>query len=331
MDIIKVKNLNKTYKTFKRKEGLFQAVKSLFNRQKVITHAVQNVNFTIEKGEIVGFVGQNGAGKSTTIKMMTGVLYPSSGDVKILGFTPWTQRKKYAQHIGVVFGQKTQLWWDLPALDSFHLARGIYKIPEKEFESRLNHMIKLLRISKIVEKPVRNLSLGERMKCEFIMALLHNPQILYLDEPTIGVDALAKADIRDFLRDIQRKYMTTIILTTHDMDDIEELCKRVIIIDQGKILYDGNLTTLKNKYIKWKTVDIEFKKITNRIKFDEIVNKGEIVVSRSNYRSLRFDKRKYDVPKLIEELMKTLEIIDLTLHEPRLEAVIKEIYGKNNE
>jgi len=326
MEAIKVEKLERKFKVHERAPGFAAAVKSLFKRKFITVKAVKKISFSIKQGEIVGFLGPNGAGKSTTIKMLTSVLYPTSGKVSVLGYTPWEERTKYVQHIGAVFGQKSQLWWDLPPIDAFHLAKGIFKIPEDEFKKRLDELVKMLKVSKIMKRPARELSLGERMKCEFIMALLHNPKVLFLDEPTIGVDAISKEEIRDFLADLNKKYNTTIILTTHDMDDIEELCERVIIIDVGQIIYDGDLETVMKKYVKWKTVDFEFVKIKNEKKFKELMKKGIVQEERRHLRSVRFNRKKVDVPNTIEQLMKCCQIVDLTVHEPRLEHVIKEIY-----
>lgn len=329
-DVITVKNLVKTYKGYKRGAGLKEAVISLFKRKTVYSYAVKNISFSIKEGEIVGFVGPNGAGKSTAIKIMTGVLYPSSGEVHILGFVPWEQRKKYVKHIGAVFGQKSQLWWDLPPIDMFHLSKSIYDIPEKEFRQRLETMIKILKVEEVVHRPTRQLSLGERMKCEFIIALLHNPQVLFLDEPTIGVDAIAKEEIREFLLHINKKYRTTIILTTHDMDDIEELCKRIVIIDQGTIVYDGNLEKIK-QYLNCQTVDFEFTAIKDRARFLEIMKKGTVLEDRKWFKSIQFNRNKVNVPEIVSKLMKCCEVVDLTIKEPKLEHIIKEIYNKGME
>lgn len=329
-NIIEVKNLEKTYKGYERGAGLKEALKSLFKRKVIFSHAVKKISFLIKKGEIVGFIGPNGAGKSTTIKILTSVLYPSSGEVKVLGFVPWEERKRYVKQIGAVFGQKSQLWWDLPPIDSFYLNKAIYAIPEREFKKRLDHLTKLLNVKEIMHRPTRELSLGERMKCELIMALLHNPKVLFLDEPTIGVDAIAKEEIREFLLQINKKYKTTIILTTHDMDDIEELCKRMIIIDQGKIVYDGDLEKIK-KYLNCQTVDFEFTKIKDKNKFEQVMKSGVVLENRKWFKSVQFNKNQVNVPEAINKLMRYCEIIDLTVKEPKLEHIIKEIYNKGVE
>jgi ABC-2 type transport system ATP-binding protein len=324
MAAIIVKDLERTYTGHKRQHGFKAAVKSLFVRERVFTYALKRISFEIKEGEMVGFVGPNGAGKSTTIKILTGILFPTKGEVDVLGFIPWKERRKYVEHIGVVFGQKSQLWWDLPPVDAFQLMKGIYKIPEKEFNHRLKHMTRILRVEEVINRPTRDLSLGERMKCEFIMALLHNPKILFLDEPTIGVDALAKEEIREFLHQINKEYKTTIILTTHDMDDIEEVCERIIIIDSGSIIYDGALAQVKKKYTKFKTIDVEYTSVKNKAKFDAILKKGKVLASRKWFKSVQMPVA--DAPRVVKELMQAAEVTDLLVHEPELEAIIREIY-----
>ncbi|RJQ19345.1 ATP-binding cassette domain-containing protein [Candidatus Woesearchaeota archaeon] len=331
MEAITVKKLRRVYKGHERKEGFVAAIKSLVARKKVISEALKGINFTINQGEIVGFVGPNGAGKSTTIKILSGVLYPSEGDVRVLGYTPWLERRKYVKHIGAVFGQKSQLWWDLPPADSFQLSREMYAIPAQEFEERLRTLTNLLAVEKVMYRPTRELSLGERMKCEFIMALLHNPQVLFLDEPTIGVDAIAKDEIREFLVEVNKKFRTTILLTTHDMDDIEEICERIIIIDNGTIVYDGNLEKVKKKYLTCKTVDVEFTKIKNQKEFATILSKGTVLEDRKFFKSVRFERKDVDIPSVLKQLMNAADVVDLTVHESRLEHVIKEIYKEKEK
>ncbi|MBU0461274.1 MAG: ATP-binding cassette domain-containing protein, partial [Nanoarchaeota archaeon] len=237
--VIEVKNLKKVYKTHKRGEGLLNAFKSIIKRKFEYKHALKGVSFKIDEGEIVGLIGPNGAGKSTTIKALSGILFPTSGTVKVLNYVPWENRVKYVANIGVVFGQKHQLVWDLPPIDTFALNKDIYNIPEADFRRRENHMIELLNLKDVVTTPARDLSLGERMKCQLIAALLHNPKLVFLDEPSIGLDVIAKDLMRDFIVDINKREKTTFIITTHDMQDIERLCKRVIIINHGEIVYDG--------------------------------------------------------------------------------------------
>ena len=247
MSFITVKNLNKTFKVYERKSGLKEAFKSLVKRKVKYVHAVDDISFDIKKGEIVGYIGPNGAGKSTTIKMLCGILKPDSGDITVAGFNPFKDRVKYVKNIGVVFGQKSQLWWDIPVMDSFDLLKDIYKISDEDYKKNLNELIELLQLEKFLHTPVRQLSLGERMRCEICASLLHNPKILFLDEPTIGLDAVSKVRVRKFIKEINRKRKVTIILTSHDMQDIESLTNRLIVIGHGKKLYDGTLSGIKHK------------------------------------------------------------------------------------
>jgi len=248
MSFINVNHINKTFKVAKRKSGLKAALKSFFKREYQYIDAVKDISFQIEKGEIVGYIGPNGAGKSTTIKILSGILVPDSGECTINGMTPWKDRKKYVSNIGVVFGQRSQLWWDIPAEDTFDLLKDIYNLSDEEYLKTKNNLIKMLDIEEVVKIPVRQLSLGQRMRCEIAASLIHNPSILFLDEPTIGLDAISKKVVRDFIKKINKELKTTVILTTHDMSDIEALAKRIILIGKGRILYDGTLNNLKEKY-----------------------------------------------------------------------------------
>ena len=242
MPIIEVKNLSKHYKTYKRGSGFKETVKSFFKRQSVLVKAVDDISFDIEKGEICGILGPNGAGKSTSIKMLCGALFPTSGSINVNGFNPSADRKKYVNEIGAVFGQKSQLIWDIPPIDSFNMNKAIYGVSDKDFDARLKELSELFEVDEIMHKPTRVLSLGERMKCEFIMAMLHEPKIVFLDEPTIGLDVIAKRKIRDFIREMNKKG-TTFILTTHDLEDVEQLADNVIIINHGQKVFDGALVS----------------------------------------------------------------------------------------
>ena len=252
MSFIKVDNITKTFKVAKRNSGLKAALKSFFKREYKYVNAVKNVSFEIKKGEVIGYIGPNGAGKSTTIKMLSGILLPTSGSIKINNLDPIKDRKKYVSKIGVVFGQRSQLAFDIPAEDTFDLLRDIYKIDNNEYQKTKKYLVELLGIEEIIKKPVRTLSLGERMRCEIASSLLHKPEILFLDEPTIGLDAISKKIVRDFIKKINKENKVTVILTTHDMNDIEALAKRIILIGNGEILYDGNIKTLKVKYGSYK-------------------------------------------------------------------------------
>lgn len=244
MEIIKAKGLTKEFKLFNRREGVYGAFKDLFHREYKILRAVDAIDFSVKKGEMIGYIGANGAGKSTTIKMLTGILVPTAGTVEVNGFCPYREREKYTRGIGVVFGQRVQLWWDIAVIESLKLLRRIYNVSPGDFQQRLERFDEILELKSFLHLPVRKLSLGQRMRCELVAALLHNPSVLFLDEPTIGLDVLAKAKIRDFLKEINQEQKTTILLTTHDLGDIEALCPRVAIVDKGRMLYDGSLDSL---------------------------------------------------------------------------------------
>src|SRR6201997_1231503 len=252
--LIFVHDLCKNFRTFRRREGVWGSIQNLFVRDYRTVAAVDRVGFAIERGEMVGYIGPNGAGKSTTIKMLTGILVPTSGEIRINGYVPCRQRRQYVKTIGVVFGQRTQLWWDIAVIESFKLLRRIYDVSQRDFDARMEHFDAILGIRDYLHTPVRKLSLGERMRCDLAAALLHNPPLLFLDEPTIGLDVVAKDHIRQFLRAINRNFQTTVLLTTHDLDDIEELCRRLMIIDHGRVLYDGPMALLKQQLLRIKQV-----------------------------------------------------------------------------
>lgn len=245
--MIELSHINKSFKVYKRQAGLKEAVKGLFNREYEEVHALRDISFHVGKGEIVGYIGPNGAGKSTTIKVMSGILTPDSGECRIAGLVPWQERQKYVKNIGVVFGQRSQLWWDVPVIDSFELLKEIYKISEATFKQNLDMFIELLSIGEIMKTPTRQLSLGQRMRCEIVASLLHNPDILFLDEPTIGLDAVSKLAVRDFIKEVNQEKKTTVVLTTHDTQDIEALASRIILIGKGQVLLDKPLESLQKE------------------------------------------------------------------------------------
>ena len=321
--MVEVKGLTKIYRTYQREEGLSSAFKSLFFRKYEKKLAVDRINFSIKPGEVIGFIGPNGAGKSTVIKMMTGILRQTAGKLTVMGFDPFEDRQEYVQNIGVVFGQKSQLWWDIPPADTFQLLKRIYKIPEAEFKERLEYMIEMLDIERIAKTPVRNLSLGERMRCEILVSLLHNPKVVFLDEPTIGLDVVAKDKIREFIKLVNKRYGTTFIITTHDMDDIEELCKRVVIIDKGVIMYDGLLSRIKEKYVDSKQIEVVFETKTSK----KPKRKGVEIVSWTPYRTtIKVPSTKGSVSKTVFYLMRNFPVEDLTIKEPKIESIIKKMY-----
>ena len=256
--MIELRHIQKTFRVSRRSAGLSQAVKSLFRREYETIHALQDVSFTIRDGEMVGYIGPNGAGKSSTIKIMSGVLTPDGGECVINGRIPWKERTAHVREIGVVFGQRSQLWWDVPVIDSFELIRDIYRVDDHAYRKTLSRLTELLQIGEIVKTPARQLSLGQRMRCEIAASLLHNPKILFLDEPTIGLDAVSKLAVRDFIRAINRENDTTVILTTHDMQDIEALTERILLIGKGRILLDGSLSELKARNSSRKTLTVAY-------------------------------------------------------------------------
>ena len=255
---IEVNNLRKEFKAYSSRTGLKGAFRDLLTRNYKIVPAVNDISFSIAQGEMVGYIGENGAGKSTTIKMLTGILMPTSGKIVVNGMNPHKEREKFVSTIGVVFGQRSQLWWDIAVQESFRLLKKVYKVSDAQYNEHMDHVIKTLDIEPLLDKPVRKLSLGQRMRCELAAALIHNPPLLFLDEPTIGLDVLVKLKIREFLKEINEKYKTTILLTTHDLSDIEALCERVIMLDEGKIIYDGALGNLKDQWADGKTLQFQF-------------------------------------------------------------------------
>lgn len=328
--IISAKNLSKSYLVPKKENNLtfFKRLKRIFYRENVEKVALKNMTFNIKSGEIVGYIGPNGAGKSTTIKILTGILTPSKGSISILGFNPHKERYEYTKNIGVVFGNRRLLQYDVPVEDSFKLYKAIYEISDDNYIKQLNFFKKILGLDRYLHIPVRKLSLGERMRCEIAAALLHTPKIVFLDEPTIGLDAIAKEEIRNFLKTINKKHNTTIILTTHDMDDIESLCERVILIDDGSKLYDGNLKKLQEIVMTSKTIEIKFSKISNSKKFSSLLNKNgiELVEKTNDKLKLRVLLKNNSIPVIIKKLFECLSVEDFSVHEPRLEHLIKEIY-----
>lgn len=320
--MIEVKSISKSFKVSKRNAGIYSAIKSLFNPKYSIVKALDDVSFNIGEGEIVGYIGPNGAGKSTTIKIISGILVPDKGKCDILGVTPWKNRIEHVKNIGVVFGQRSQLWWDVPVIDSYNLLKDIYKIPDKDFKDNIELLTSTLDLSSILTTPVRQLSLGQRMRCEIAASLLHNPKILFLDEPTIGLDAVSKIAVRNFIKTINKEKNVTVILTTHDMSDIEALAERIILIGKGKILLDGTLTNLKNKFATHKTLTVDFKESNKDINID-----GTTLLYKSKERlTLSVDLSKVKVSKVISLLSKEVDILDLSVDSRPIEEIIIELY-----
>lgn len=334
--MIEVKHVSKEFVSPKKYPGLKGAIKGLFSSEKVVKKAVDDISFTINDGEIVGYIGSNGAGKSTTIKMMTGIMMPTSGECLVNGVNPSKQRKENAKEIGVVFGQRTQLWWDLPLSESFTILKEIYNVSDEDYETRMEFLNKVLELHEFFDRPVRTLSLGQRMRADLGAALLHNPKVLYLDEPTIGLDIVVKDNIRAAIKEINEKYQTTVILTTHDIGDIEELCSRIIIIDEGKKIYDGSLKELKDTYGTTRTVSMEVKRKKDIASLDLAKKLGVLESEcKSSYDeehkllSVCFDKHKVQVPQVLNAVMEVTEVSDIQIQETQLSEIVKAIYNHN--
>ena len=321
---IEVKNLTKRFKTKVKEAGFLGSLKSIIKPNIKEITAVDDISLKIKKGEIVAFIGPNGAGKSTTIKILTGILYPTYGESTVAGFIPWKKRTELAYKIGAVFGQKPQLWYHLPAIDTFNLFSKIYDLNEEEYKKRLNYLVNLFEISDIINTPVRKLSLGQRMKCEIVASLLHKPEVLLLDEPTIGLDIIAKQKIRELIKELNKKENVTILLTSHDTQDIERLCKRIIIINHGRIVYDGNMEKLNEKYLKNKIVSVKFE---DNFKGFEL--KGVKVLKSGRYSAeLEIDTDKISIKSLIDYLVKKYEVLDINISGTPIEEVITRIYNE---
>ena len=322
MPIITVEHLSKHFKVHKRRTGFWGNLSSTVSRQHDIIKAVDDVNFTLDRGELVGYIGANGAGKSTTIKMLTGILVPTSGHIDVMGLTPYRHRKENTRRIGVVFGQRTQLWWDLPVIDSFELLKHIYEIPQNLYKQNLEFFSELLQLQPFLSTPVRRLSLGQRMRCDLTAALLHNPEILYLDEPTIGLDVVAKEQVRQFLRQVNAERQVTVILTTHDLNDVEKVCQRLIIIDSGKIIYDGGIDALKKRYGKTRMLIVDLAQAYSDIQLEEV----DLTRRDGNRIWLAFDRDTISASEVIAQLTARYEIQDLTISEPEIEEIVRRIY-----
>jgi ABC-2 type transport system ATP-binding protein len=322
MPIIEAKALSKSFRHHRRFSGSFGAVRTLVTREYINRHAVEDVSFSIEEGEAVGYVGPNGAGKSTTIKMLAGILVPTSGEVRVNGRVPHLSRRENAHDIGAVFGQRSQLWWDLPVLDSYELHQHVYAIPPDRYRKNLAFCKEVLQLNEFINSPVRQLSLGQRMRAEMAMALLHEPKVLFLDEPTIGLDVLAKDRIREFLRTINRERKVTIILTTHDLKDIEEICPRLIVISHGKAMYDGSVSGLKAQLGNQRLVKVEFESDPGLI---ELPN-AELVSADGVRRTFRFDREQISALDVLTSLSGTHPVVDVSLEEVGIEEVIRRLY-----
>ena len=318
--IIRVRDLRKTYVVPEREAGLAAALKSLVRRRVQEVRAVQDITFDLLPGEIVGFLGPNGAGKTTTLKMLSGLLYPTAGEVTVLGHTPHRREKALLRQITLVMGQRNQLVWDIPVIDSFERNRAIYRLTPADYRQTLGELTDLLDLGGLLSKPVRNLSLGERMKCEIAVALLHRPRVLFLDEPTIGLDVTMQRRIRTFIGDYNRRYSAAVLLTSHYMADVEVLCRRVVVIHHGRILFDGNLETLVRRFSPHKTIVVELETETADLR-----PYGEIVSTEGLRTTLRVPKA--DTARVTGKLLSDLPVIDLTVEDPPIEEVIEQVFS----
>lgn len=320
MSIISVKNLCKNFKIKKKSKSNFLIKKT------EIKSALKDVSFDIEEGEILGYIGPNGAGKSTTIKILSGILLPTSGDVTVMNKTPWKNRLKTVSNLGVVFGQRTQLWWDLPVIESFNLLKKIYKITNKDYEKSLSELTDILKLKKLLKIPVRQLSLGQRMRCDLAASLLHSPKILFLDEPTIGMDASTKIAMRDFIKQLNKEYKITILLTTHDMDDVESLCKRILILNNGKIFFDGNLSEIRQKIAPEKYLTVDLKNKDETLDLDDV----KIIQHLDGRYVFSFNPQKIQSHELVNKITKKHAITDLIIENSSIEKIIAKLYQDIN-
>ena len=324
-DLIVVENVYRTYKVAKREKGLIPTIASMVHPNYEIKKAVNGLSFKIKEGEMVGFVGPNGSGKSTTVKMLSGILYPDQGSIEVAGYLPYKQRKEYVKNIGVVFGQKSQLAWELPCIESFDLIKHIYQIPEEIYQKNLKRYTNLLEMESFLEQPVRQLSLGQRMRADIAAALLHSPKIVFFDEPTIGVDVVGKEKIRNFLVELNQQDNLTMLFTTHDMKDIERTCNRLMIIDQGTQIYDGGLEEIKMHYGNRRTLDILLEEHQEIQPIDQ-VHSEYVVDGGVEKLRLTFQKNKINVNELMRQVLNQYQVRDLSLMEPDVEEIIRNIY-----
>ena len=321
MPIIEANGLSKTYRVYQKKEGLLGALRGLFSREYKEVKAVENVHFTIEPGEIVGFLGPNGAGKTTTLKMLAGLIYPTRGSARVLDHVPWERADAFRRRFALVMGQKNQLWWDLPAADSFQLHREIYSLPSDQFTRTLGELTEMFGVKELTRQPVRELSLGERMKMELIAALLHQPQLLLLDEPTIGLDVIAQVTIQKCLRDYNAQRGVTILLTSHYMRDVEALCKRVLVITHGKLVYDGPLTGITERFGNDKLVKLQFDGADSP---DDLASFGEVTSRQGPIAELKVNRQ--GVAEVLAAILARYNVVDISIHDPPLDQMIAKVF-----
>jgi len=323
MSIIEIKNLSKTYRVYQKQEGVFASIRGLFHRDYREVHAVRDLNLTVEEGEFVAFLGPNGAGKTTTLKLLSGVINPNEGDVRVMGHVPWERENAYRRKFALVMGQKNQLWWDLPAMESFRLNQHIYGVEKEQFDRTRDELSEMLDVTRLLGRPVRELSLGERMKMELIAALLHKPDVLFLDEPTIGLDVVAQHKIQQFLKSYQQDQRNTILLTSHYMKDIEALCKRVVIIANGSIYHDGSLADIVDKFSGDKIVTLHIEDDRTLDSLRDMPNVIEIENPK-----IKFRVNRDEVGKVLSQILSVHEVDDVVVEDPPLEEVISNVFSE---
>ncbi len=325
MSFIEVEHVDKTFRVSKRQKGLAGMAANLIRPRYEYRKAVADMNFSIEEGDMTGFIGPNGAGKSTMIKMLSGILHPDGGRILVDGYIPYKQRKDYVGNIGVVFGQKSQLQWDLPPVDTFELLKYIYRIPEEQYKERLSRYVQMLDMGSFLEQPVRQLSLGQRMRADIVAALLHAPRIVFFDEPTIGVDVVGKETIRDFIRELNETEGITMIFTTHDMQDIEKTCRKLIIIDEGKKIYDGSLYGIRERFSAMRQIDVEFERV---VEIEPIPHVAIERLDELDGRKMRFSFENKQIPinELMSRLLNRYPVADIQVSEAEIEHIIRRIY-----
>jgi ABC-2 type transport system ATP-binding protein len=330
MHMIEMRGISKSFKVAKRSAGVREALKALFVRKYTTVEAIRDVSFSIGQGEVVGYIGPNGAGKSTSIKVMSGILVPDAGTCSVMGYTPWKSRKEYVRHIGVVFGQRSQLWWDVPVIDSLELLKDIYHIPPADYKANFDLLTEILELQPLLEVPVRQLSLGQRMRCEIAASLLHGPQILFLDEPTIGLDAVSKIAVREFIKTINREKGITVILTTHDMSDIEALAKRIVLIGNGTILYDGTLHALRERFGAQRTITVDYREQDVRQQRPRLEVNGTALLSRSAERAVfEVDTEQTSIAEVIARLSGQVELTDVVIEPRPVDELIVDLYKEH--
>ena len=325
--IIKFNQISKDFTILTKHKSDKKSFLNLFKREKKVINALKNVSFEVEEGDIVGYIGPNGAGKSTTIKIMSGILTPTSGECSIMGQVPWKDRKKYVKNIGVVFGQRSQLWWDVPVIDSFELLKDIYKIPTAQYNETLQDLVKALKLEDLLNRPLRQLSLGQKMKCELAGSLLHRPKVLFLDEPTIGLDAVTKLAVRDFIKKINKQWGTTIILTTHDMSDIDALTNKIILIGHGQILYQGSFSAIKEKYDHIKQIEVEFIKEYSSIQLDgyDVLAINGKFAQLKNKEGVTFNTKEF-----FDLITQKYEVVDFSVNSISVDEILAKLYTELN-